>query len=187
MECFIGIDLAVRSGKCSGIAVYLNGECFVTCSFSIDELLKLLKEIIRECGKCVVAIDAPLTVSHHGFREVDKKLISMGFKVLPPSFPGMRKLTEAAIEIANELRSRGCIVIETHPRSALASSKCLDVKDLENALSLECSYDQSYIDRWLKDMNDAVIALATALCFVKGCVEVVQAADGEIVLLNKLC
>ncbi|NPA96507.1 MAG: DUF429 domain-containing protein [Crenarchaeota archaeon] len=186
MKCFIGVDLAVREGKCCGIAILKGSVCLAMCSFSWRETVELLTRIVEECSECIVAIDAPLTTSERGFRDVDKRMISLGYRVLPPSFPGMRVLTSKAIELSKMLRGKGCRVLETHPRSALLSSRCSDAEDIMRRLGLRCVI-RAERSKWLKDVLDSLVALCVAICSEKGCSKSIDGVDGSIEILETLC
>ncbi len=188
MKCFIGIDLAVRKGKCCAIASLRDSRIAIKCSFSWEETIQCLEKLVNGCDYCIAAIDAPLSLGpSKGFRDVDRELISKGFRVLPPSFPGMRRLTEKAIELAQWLRALGCTVVETHPRSALRNSGCLNVGAALSRLGLPRVNIAGELSKWSKDLEDALVALCVAICVDRGCVEAVTASDGEIVLLSRIC
>ncbi|BDC19386.1 hypothetical protein [Acidianus sp. HS-5] len=120
------------------------------------------EEIIDYCKDAkLVAIDSPLSMSK-GFREVDKKMIRSGYKVLPPSF--MKSLVERAIRISKLLPS----VIETHPTSSM---KNLGINWKE------------YTKK--KDEIDAVICAITAYAYDNKMVFKISDVDGIIYLLPK--
>lgn len=110
-----GIDLAGKAENPSGFA-RLVGRRFDT------ELLYTDEEIIGICTRerpRVVAIDSPLSTPRRGsLRAADRRLIERGLRVFPPTFAGMRSLTERGIRIAAELQKRNLEVIEIHPRSS---------------------------------------------------------------------
>jgi len=186
--CYVGIDLAVKKGRCSGVAIKYGEYCESLCAYSWSELLKLLSKFLSTCTECVVAIDAPLTLPRNGcaFRNVDRKLIARGYRLLPLSFKGMRLLTNKAMELKRILEGFGCVVLETHPRSALLSSRCGSIKELAKVMGLDRCVDAAEQLR-VKDVLDAVVSLAVALCRDLNCVEVIEADDGAIALLKELC
>ena len=111
----VGLDLAGVPENPSGFAL-LSGDQIETCLLYSDA------EIIERCMQIrpkVVAIDAPLSLPKQGgFRAADKQLVKRGFRVFPPMFAGMKKLTARGIKLAREMRSRGLEVIEIHPRTS---------------------------------------------------------------------
>ncbi|MBS7634583.1 hypothetical protein KEJ34_03685 [Candidatus Bathyarchaeota archaeon] len=56
------------------------------------------------------------------FRDVDRRAIREGYRVLPPRLGAMRMLMIRAWRLYEMLSSNGVKVIETHPYSALKSS-----------------------------------------------------------------
>ncbi len=111
----IGIDLAGHQTNPSGFAL-LSGRTFKTRLVHSD------KEIINLCMQeqpALVAIDAPLSLPVRGnLRNADASLIKRGLRVFPPTFAGMRSLTERGIHLAKKLRARKIRVIEIHPRTS---------------------------------------------------------------------
>jgi predicted nuclease with RNAse H fold len=111
----IGIDLAGRTTNPSGFAV-LSGHTFKT------QLVYSDNQIIDICTKerpVIVSIDAPLSLPARGnLREADASLIQRSLRVFPPTFAGMRLLTERGIRLAKKLRARKIRVIEIHPRTS---------------------------------------------------------------------
>ncbi len=185
--CYVGIDLAVRKGRCCGIAIEFDGRCEAFCAYSWSETVSVLAKLLTQCSRCVVAIDAPLTLpsQDRAFREVDRKVIEKGFRLLPLSFRGMKLLAQRAIELRKLLENMGCVVVETHPRSALMSSGCLSVEDLTSSIGIACRREACAA--YVKDVKDSIVALAVAICVDRGCAEFVEASDGCIALLKKLC
>ncbi len=111
----IGIDLAGRTTNPSGFALLSNHKIKTWLIYSNDEMIELCT---REYPS-VVAIDAPLSLPKRGnLRKADALLIKRGFRVFPPTFAGMRSLTERGIHLANELRAKKIKVIEIHPRTS---------------------------------------------------------------------
>ena len=108
----IGIDLAGRPTNPSGFAL-LSGRTFKT------QLVYSDKQMIDLCTQerpAIVSIDAPLSLPARGnLRDADISLIKRGLRVFPPTFAGMRSLTERGICLAKKLRARKIRVIEIHP------------------------------------------------------------------------
>jgi hypothetical protein len=111
----IGIDLAGRPTNPSGFAM-LSGRTFKT------QLVHSDRQIIDLCTQerpTIVPIDAPLALPARGnLRKADISLIKRGLRVFPPTFAGMRSLTERGICLAKKLRARKIRVIEIHPRTS---------------------------------------------------------------------
>jgi predicted nuclease with RNAse H fold len=103
----MGIDLSAYERRPSGICV-IEGERAYTLSLNSDDEIVDFAEKIRPL---VIAIDAPLTDKPE-LRGCDRMLIKMGFRVLPPSFSHMRKLSERGFLLSRRLRFE---VIETFP------------------------------------------------------------------------
>ncbi len=186
---YIGLDLAASPRRCTGFALIVEQGCAtlreVRCLFTDNEILGLIRSLIPISSRVVVAIDAPLSFPKNGFiRDVDKKMISLGLRVLPPGLKGMKLLTGRAIKLCNELRSIGIEVIETHPRSVLKSSGCLDVESLLEKLNIE---RKTVAFQGHKDLTDAVLAAIAAFCLDHGCSYSVVGNEGTIYVLSKIC
>ena len=178
MVIVAGLDLRARQDKPSGIAFFQGKRLiFISKVYGDEEILSLLEKYKPK----IVAIDSPLSHSR-GFRRVDKKMIKMGYKVLPPGWPAMRKLVSRALRLRELLERKGIVVIETHPRSSLLSSRC-SIGELMVREGLE----QSLIRDLSKDEIDALIAALTAYHYVIGDYVPVKDVDGEIILLPRIC
>lgn len=180
-----GLDLSGSERRCSGVSIVRVREdygidlVFVGEACTDDEITRILmKHNVR-----VVAIDAPLNMPMAGkhFREVDLKLIKMGYKVLPPSWASMRKLAERAIRLMEELKNQGVLVIETHPASSLKSSGCGSFDVLAQRLGLNVPRGLS------RDEIDAVISAIVCAFHMLGADVVVKSRDGEISILPGIC
>ncbi len=177
---YIGLDLAGREDRPTGYAL-LRGKGLPVIArilYHDDEIL----DAVRYAR--IVAIDSPIRVSSNlrGYREIDKVLIRMGYRVLPPTWKGMRILVERAERLRVLMEKNGIMVIETHPRSALLSSGCRSLTTLARALTIDLPHH-----RLSKDEVDAIIAAIVAFCYDNGCARAVQAVDGIIYLLNRIC
>ncbi len=183
LRAYVGLDLAASVGRCSGYAcIICDGRCVlheVRCLHSDDEIVSSISAL-KSKYVTVVSIDAPFSLGN-GIRLVDRKMMSLGFKVLPPGFNSMRKLTLRAMELVRKLNELGVSVYETHPRSALISSKCASIDDLLHRLSINYSIDLSSLS---KDLKDAVIAAVVSYCIDLGCYLKVDEVDGIIWLLS---
>lgn len=179
-----GLDLAAKESRCSGYAeieVRGGGAALARarCLYSDEEIVSTASVL------SVVAIDAPLT-NEPVMRDVDRAMVRLGYRVLPPSFKWMRVLSLRGYRISKELESVGVKVIETHPRSALTSSGAVSVKALLQALNV-CPRGVNLDDiSKIKDLVDAIISATVAYCYVKGCVRVVRGRDGEVYLIENL-
>lgn len=179
MRYGIGLDLAARQDRCSGIASI--------DSFSREvvgvKCLKTDNEIISFASNSrpsVIAIDAPLT-SEPVMREVDKLMIKLGLRVFPPSFKWMKQLTLRGYELMNKLNSLGFTVIETHPRSVLKHAGVNNFRELFSFIGVKLGNLQELN----KHVEDALIASAVAYCYITGCVYKVSSHDGIIYLVEK--
>ncbi|MCS7107686.1 MAG: hypothetical protein NZ902_06260 [Acidilobaceae archaeon] len=172
-----GLDLAASERRCSGFVLLnrLTREAEeARCLFSDEQIVKEIESV----GVSVLAVDAPLTDAPR-MREVDRKLISMGFRVLPPSFGAMRELTSRAWRISQRLSAE---VIETHPRSALKSARVSSVGELLERLGLRSRRELGSLGR---DERDALIAAVVALCYsLRSCSLEIAAGDGKVYLLT---
>lgn len=111
----IGIDLAGRAANPSGFALLSNRKISTRLVYPDEEIVNLCT---REHPD-LIAIDAPLSLPKRGnLRKADASLIHRGLRVLPPTFAGMRSLTERGMSLAGALRAKGLRVIEVHPRTS---------------------------------------------------------------------
>ena len=181
---YIGIDLAAKPSRCTGfVAISSCGKlCIVEakCLGSDDEIVSSVAKYRR----AIVAIDAPLGFGNGFIRNVDRKMIAHGYKVLPPGLPQMALLTRRAINIAERVRGMGYTVIETHPTSVLKSSGCGSVEELAKALNI---MNVDIVKGGKKDIVDAFLAAVAALCYNEKCSEVIEDTDGAIWLVKRLC
>lgn len=174
----IGIDLAGRSTNPSGFALLSDRKIETRLIYSNDEIIELCT---RE-RPSAVAIDAPLSLPKRGnLRKADSLLIKRGFRVFPPTFGGMRSLTERGIHLAKELRAKKIKVIEIHPRTSglilfKTSSRERWMTELrEGGWQLGKSASEHEIDA-------AMAALTGALYLSKKTEEVGAAHEGMIIV-----
>ncbi len=186
---YIGIDLAASEKRCTGFAALteeFSGRIVLrraTCIFGdIDIVNEVLYFRNYVSSKVIIAIDAPLSNAVK-FREVDRRMISLGFRVFPPTFKWMKVLTIRGTRLARELAKRGLKVIETHPRSVLLSSGCASLCELVQQLGLETRET----DLRNEHIRDALLAAIAALCYVKRCGKAIEASDGCIWILERVC
>ncbi len=178
MVIVAGLDLRARSDKPTGIAFLKDNKLvFVSKTYTDEEIIALLTRY----KPLVVALDAPLSHAN-GFREVDKKMIRQGYRVLPPGWKSMKMLVSRALRIKALLSDKGIYVIETHPRSSLKSSGC-SIEELLGMVGIE----KERIRCLSRDEVDAVVAALTAYYYVRGEYVSVKDVDGEIILLPRIC
>lgn len=174
----LGIDLAGKGANPSGLALFSGDEVETKLVKTDGEILELCRD---ECP-ALVAIDAPLSLPSEGnLRQADSQLIKRGHRVFPPTFGGMKLLTERGIRLAKKLRDRGFEVIEIHPRT---SGKILFgtpereiwVSELERmGLKLRPNISEHEID--------GILAALTARLHLKGKTEEVgDSAEGVMVI-----
>jgi len=180
---YIGIDLAANPHRCSGFVAIDAKELAVveaSCLTEDDEIIESVKSYQRP----VVAIDAPLGFGNGSMRKVDRKMISLGYRVFPPGFSHMRSLTLRALSLVKKLKELGVVVIETHPKSVLKSTCCKTVDELAGRLNIR-SFELA--SKNVRHVMDALIAAIASLCYDLGCSYVVEEVDGTIWLVKKLC
>ena len=110
----VGIDLAGVPWRPTGFAVLKQKRVQVITLYTDEKII----EACLQARPRIVAIDAPLSAPRKGgLRSCDRELIRLGFRVLPPLFGGMRKLTQRGIKLSRCLRKHDLKVIEVHPRT----------------------------------------------------------------------
>ncbi len=178
-----GLDLAASPRRCSGYASMNLNEMIVfnvKCLYDDEDILgETLKDKVK-----LLAIDAPLSPKPV-FRDVDRRAIREGYRVLPPTLGAMRMLTIRAWRLYEMLSSNGVKVIETHPYSALKSSREKSVDQLLNKMGIKLSVSNSALS--VKDLRDAIISLAVAYCYQsKTRLMEIKGKDGIIYLIRAL-
>jgi predicted nuclease with RNAse H fold len=172
-----GLDLTASPNRASAVAVIASGAITTGLYRTDDEIVGALK------SASIVAIDSPLSQPRHGWhRDVDRALLRMGYKVLPAAWPSMKALYRRALVISSRLSEAGTKVIETHPLSALKSSRCSGYADLAEAVGLAIR-DKPRV----KDEVDSLIAAVVAMAYDEGLAMSVRASDGEVYLLKPIC
>lgn len=175
-----GIDPSATSSKCSGHVILdtVTREIIsADCIHGDDELLA------ASTGSGVIAMDAPLSLtSSNSFREVDRIVMKSGFKLLPPAWASMKRLSKRAIRLACKLRSAGAIVIETHPHSSLIASGCRTYEQLLDVAGIGCRNVPND-----EDILDAMVASLTAYYHIFKLTSVYTGIDGTIHILPRLC
>ncbi len=172
-----GIDPAATSRRPSGVAVISNTTLlFIGKAYYDQEII----DIMRSTKPVVVAIDAPLSPSDK-YREVDLLMKRSGYPVLPPGWKTMRLLVIRGMKLRETLQRYGIAVIETHPKSALKSSRCSSPDELFSRTGINPG------KRLTRDEEDALIAALVAKYYVEGKARSISAVDGVIYLLPEIC
>jgi len=178
----IGVDLAGRPTNPSGFALLSDQKVGTRLVYSDKEIAELCT---RE-RPTLVAIDAPLSLPLRGnLRAADRELIKRGLRVFPPTFAGMRSLTERGVSLAAELRTKNLEVIEIHPRtSGVLLFKTPDrdrwvTKLRKKGVKLKGSISEHEIDA-------AMAALTGTLHLQKKTEEVGNSKEGTIVIPRQL-
>ena len=111
----LGLDLAGLPTNPTGYAPLSRKRIRTGLVYSDAEILELCERERPE----LTALDAPLSFPRRGgLRHADRELIRRGYRVFPPKFGGMKKLTARAIKLAQKLKASGFKVIEIHPRTS---------------------------------------------------------------------
>ena len=181
-----GLDLSVKENKPSGFSIVKSNKRSHVELIVLDKVYSDAEIIdyIEKYNVDIIAIDSPLSIPlNKSYRDVDLKMIKMGFRVLPPTWTYMKQLTMRAIRIVEELKKHSPYieVIETHPSSCLKSSKCGSFIEFTEKLGITLP---SYLD---KDEKDAFIASIVGVYYSYGECLIVKASDGFIALLPKIC
>lgn len=146
MICVAGIDLAALEKNPTGAAIY-DGSGYHCRTLGDDASIIAF---IESHSPSVVAIDAPLTLPRgrccfddaccgtRKIRECDRMLISMGYRVFPPGFSHMKKLTMRGKRLREIMEKEGYTVIEAHPRTTL---KILGISSLDMDVASEHEAD----------------------------------------------
>ncbi len=176
-----GIDLAGSSLKKTGIAIVSSGKLVLVTSLRKDD--EIVRLVVNRKAR-IVAIDSPLTAPGlRGFRDVDKALIQMGYRVLPLGLRGMRMLVERAWFLKKVFEEHGLEVIETHPRSAVLNTGYSDpylvIKRFIDTGSIR-------LELLTQDEIDAVIAAIVAWLYSMDKAYKVARRDGTIYLLPRI-
>jgi predicted nuclease with RNAse H fold len=178
-----GLDLAANPRRCSGYAsMDLNERAIsnVKCLYDDENILsEMLKDKVK-----LVAIDAPLS-PEPTFRDVDRRAIRGGYRVLPPTLGAMRMLVARAWKLYEALSIKGVKVIETHPKSALKASGEESVEALLSKMGIRLDADNSVL--LVKDLRDAIISLVVAYCYQSRTrLMEIKGKDGVIYLIGAI-
>lgn len=187
-KIYIGIDLAAREYRCSGFAyIVCKDVCRVAdvyCLYGDSNILDAITKLSIDGYSLYISIDAPFSLGS-GMRNIDRKMVSLGFRVFPPGFSYMKLLTLRAMNIIKRLKAMSITnIYETHPKSSMASSRCNSVRELLEKLNIVYTIDVDALDR---DRSDAIICAVVSYCIDRGCYIKIEDVDGVIWLLNKIC
>ncbi|MEM1555650.1 MAG: DUF429 domain-containing protein [Desulfurococcaceae archaeon] len=172
-----GLDLSGTINKPSGLAIVEEFEIlYLDLLISDEDIIR----VVKSYRPMVIAIDSPFSHAE-GYREIDLVLKRMGFRVLPPGWRGMKLLVNRCLSIRRALEEIGITTIETHPNSCLKSSNCYTYEKLFSELNW-----LNYLGR-SRDELDALICALVALFYVRNKAIKVEASDGTIYLLPKIC
>lgn len=172
-----GLDPSGSEKKYSGLAILDDNQLIYINKLKYDtDILS----IVLTLKPVVLAIDSPLSFAE-SYREVDLLMKKHGYRVLPTGWLSMRKLVERSIRFKQAFEKNSIVVIETHPYSALKSSNCSDIDELIRLHDIR-------IHRVLsRDEYDAIIAALVAKYYAENRVFRVEARDGILYLLPKIC
>lgn len=172
-----GLDPSGSERRRSGLAILDDNDLiYLNMPRSDSDIV----EAVLSYMPAVIAIDSPLSYAER-YREVDLLMKRLSYRVLPPGWKGMRKLVERSISLKRVFEGRGVAVIETHPRSALKSSGCRDFEELLSKHGIALNRAAS------RDEYDALVAALVAKHYVSGSALKVEARDGAIYLLPRVC
>jgi len=180
----IGIDLTGSQERRSGVAFLSDNKVMETGRLKSD---LAIQEFVLDYAPDVVSIDSPLSLPEDPnkiYRDCELTLKRRGIGVYWCLLPSMQALTMRGIALAERLRKRDCIVIESYPGAAQdilnipRKNKGVDI--LAAALTkygivgnLNVSHDEL----------DAVTAAIVGILYLKGDYE----ALGCLILPKKPC
>ena len=163
-SCYVGIDLSGSPSRFTGIAILNRRGRLVHLSLTTASVSMLSSIVYGLCKRGgIVAIDSPLNVpsDKRGFREVDRELIRLGYKVLPLGSQGMQKLIGRANRLYSLLRKYGFQVIETHPRSSIEMAGC-NYSEWHKCIAEYVSLPKWCFSLSSRDAVDAIISATVA-------------------------
>jgi len=177
MVIVAGLDPSGTPRRYTGLTIIDDHNIIYIGRLKHDE--EIINTILRY-KPVVVAIDSPLSYAD-GYREVDLCMKKLGFKVLPPGWRSMRMLISRSLAFKEVFERNNITVIETHPLSAFKSSNCASLEELTSKFKMELPRKPS------KDEADSLIAALVAYSYITKSVFKVEAHDGIIYLLPKIC
>jgi len=181
----IGIDLAATPKNPTGWALWKKKVVSTRHIYRDDEILTFIKNY----APTLVAIDAPLSLPKaKSTRKADKDMHRMGYPVLPPLFPAMKKLAQRAITMTQQIQKLGFPVIEIHPSSTRKALQ-MPAKDWATiqAILVQMGLKGDLRKRALTPHElDAATAALTAHLHLKGKTQLVgDTKEGYIVVPQK--
>jgi len=113
-----GIDLSLK--KRTSLCTYSWGKTAFSLERvqSADEIVPNLISEARKGRSIIIVIDAPLSFDpEEKFRDLDRLAASLGCRLLPVSFRGMRELASAGKRLSESLKKelKDAVIVETHP------------------------------------------------------------------------
>ncbi len=193
----IGLDLAARPWRPTGVAVLAAGKIETRLAFTDEDLAGL----VAACRPRLVAIDAPLSLPagrccvrpdcdcrRFGIaRRCDREMVRRGFRVFWTALPSMVELTRRGISLAATLRAAGFDVIEVFPGAAQKRLGLPRKQDNRAELARRLADGWGLVlptDRRLThDELDAATAAIVGLLYLQGLAEAVgDPAEGQIIL-----
>lgn len=182
----IGIDLAGTPKNPTGWALWKDKTVKTALVYTDEEIL----EGVLSHAPSIVAIDAPLRLPKEGIlRKADKEMIRLGYRVLPPSLPAMKKLTLRAIKINKLILEKSYKTIEVHPTST-RKALSMPLKEWER---IQIALQTLGIEGDIKTRPltsheiDAVTAALTAYLHMQNLTEAIgDAEEGFIIVPKKM-
>lgn len=172
-----GLDPSGSPRRYSGLAILDNNKLLYIAKLKYDTDIV---NTVLFYKPVIIAIDSPLSHAH-SFREVDLLMKKKGYKVLPPGWRSMKMLIERSLRFKQLFEENNIVVIETHPYSALKSSGCRDYDELFKTHNI-------IIPRILsRDEYDAIVSALVAKYYAEEKCLKIEARDGIIYLLPKIC
>jgi predicted nuclease with RNAse H fold len=113
-KCVMGLDLAGKPENPTGRALWQQRTVRTSLTYTDSEILENIL-----CGRpAIIAIDAPLSFPKRGIlRKADREMIRKRYRVFPPGFKAMRKLTARGEKLNKLIAEKGYKTIEVHPTS----------------------------------------------------------------------
>lgn len=183
-ESIIGIDLAGKPEKPTGIAFWKRKNISVHIVHSDDEVLEGTKNF----NPTIIAIDAPLNLPKVGIlRKADTEMIKMNYRVFPPTLKTMKTLTLRAIRLKELMEKEGFKILEVHPTS---TRKALGMplknwEKIQNILKSIGLKGDVQLRALTSHEIDAVTAALTAYLYIKGETENIGDEDEGFITIPK--
>ena len=172
-KCVIGIDLATSNRNPTEWATLKNKNVKTQLLYTDNEIVENTLKSHPE----FIAIDAPLSLPKNGefFRKTDEEMIRKGYRVLPPNFPAMKKLTLRAISLNKLIEEKTYKAIEVHPTSTRKALEMppKDWKAIQETLKNLGLKGEIETRPLTKHEIDAVTAALTAVLHLQGQTELI--------------